>query len=113
VTASDRESLPELLAGCDGLVNATPVGMEGRPGLPLDPGLLRPDLWVADIVYRPLETGLLRAARELGCRTLDGGGMVVHQAAESLRLFTGHEPDVGRMLKDFAAHTSNPARSGG
>ncbi|MFI5891734.1 shikimate dehydrogenase [Actinoplanes sp. NPDC051513] len=106
VAAAERDRIPELLAASDGLVNATPVGMEGHPGLPLDPALLRPALWVADIVYRPLETGLLRAARERGCRTLDGGGMVVHQAVEALRLFTGHEPDVDRMLEDFAAHTA-------
>jgi shikimate dehydrogenase len=105
-TAAGQDRLPELMAAADGLVNATPVGMEGRPGLPLDHGLLRPELWVADIVYRPLETGLLRAARDRGCRTLDGGGMVVHQAAEAFRLFTGHEPDVARMLQDFADQTA-------
>ncbi|WP_030442184.1 shikimate dehydrogenase [Actinoplanes subtropicus] len=104
-TAADLSDLPELTRAADGLVNTTPVGMEGRPGLPLDPALLRRDLWVADIVYRPLETALLRAAREAGCRTLNGGGMVVHQAAESLRLFTGRTPDVDRMLADFKAHT--------
>ena len=106
VTAAGRDRLPTLMASADGLVNATPVGMEGREGLPLDPGLLRPGLWVADIVYRPLETALLRAARDIGCRTLDGGGMVVHQAAASLRLFTGRDPDVARMIDDFAAHTA-------
>jgi shikimate dehydrogenase len=105
VTAAGLEDLTELTRAADGLVNATPVGMEGRPGLPLDPALLRRDLWVADIVYRPLETGLLRAARDRGCRTLNGGGMVVHQAAESLRLFTGRVPDVDRMLEDFQEHT--------
>jgi len=105
VEAAPVERVPELIAAADGLVNTTPVGMEGRPGLPLDPDLLRPGLWVADIVYRPLETRLLAAARRRGCRTLDGGGMVVHQAAEAFRLFTGREPDVARMLRDFAAHT--------
>lgn len=105
VEAAPIDRVPDLVAASDGLVNTTPVGMEGRPGLPLDPALLRAGMWVADIVYRPLETGLLRAARARGCRTLDGGGMVVHQAAESLRLFTGREPDVNRMLSDFASHT--------
>jgi shikimate dehydrogenase len=104
-SAAPLDRVPELTEAADGLVNTTPVGMEGRPGLPLDPALLRRDLWVADIVYRPLETGLLRAARENGCRTLHGGGMVVHQAAESLRLFTGRAPDVDRMLEDFRALT--------
>jgi shikimate dehydrogenase len=104
VVAAAIDRLPELMAAADGLVNATPVGMEHSDRLPLDPELLRSDQWVADIVYRPLETGLLRAARARGCRTLDGGGMVVHQAAEAFRLFTGREPDVDRMLRDFAAH---------
>ncbi|RJL35768.1 shikimate dehydrogenase [Bailinhaonella thermotolerans] len=90
--------LPGLLPGADGLVNATPVGMEGHPGLPVPAGLLRPGLWVADIVYRPLDTELLRRARAAGCRTLDGGGMVVFQAAHAFRLFTGLTPDTERML---------------
>ncbi|MEW9555423.1 shikimate dehydrogenase [Nonomuraea sp. NPDC050783] len=90
--------LPELLAGAEGLVHATPTGMARHPGLPLPAGLLHPGLWVADIVYRPLETELLKQARALGCRTLDGGGMVVFQAVHAFRLFTGREPDAERML---------------
>ncbi len=90
----------------DGLVHATPTGMEGHPGIALDPGLLHPRLWVADIVYRPLETELLRAARERGCRTLSGGGMVVFQAAGSFELFTGVRPDRERMLRHFAELTA-------
>jgi shikimate dehydrogenase len=57
------------------------------------------------VVYRPLETELLRAARERGCPTLDGGGMVVLQAAASLELFTGLCPDRDRMLRHFAELT--------
>ena len=64
----------------DGLIHATPMGMAAYPGLPLDPSLLRPEMWVAEIVYFPLETELLRAARKRGCLTLDGGGMAVWQA---------------------------------
>ena len=86
----------------DGLIHATPVGMAAHPGLPLPAELLRADLWVADVVYRPLDTELLRRARELGCRTLDGGGMAVFQAAGSFELFTGVAPDRERMLADFA-----------
>ncbi|WP_066366456.1 shikimate dehydrogenase [Herbidospora mongoliensis] len=96
--AAALTELPALLADADGLVNVTPVGMAAHPGTPLDPALLRPDLWVADVVYRPLATDLLKHARRLGCRTLDGGGMVVFQAARSFRLFTGVEPNVDRML---------------
>jgi len=90
------------LAGADGLVHATPVGMAEHPGLPLPAELLRPELWVAEIVYRPLETPLLREARARGCRTLDGGRMAVHQAAGALRLFTGVDPDPARMLRHLA-----------
>ena len=89
----------------DGIINATPIGMAKYPGLPLPLDLLRDDLWVADIVYFPLETELLKQARKLGCRTLDGGGMAVFQAAEAFRLFTGITPDTDRMLRHFAALT--------
>lgn len=85
----------------DGLVNATPIGMRAYPGMPLPASLLQPSRWVADIVYFPLETALLAAARELGCRTLDGGMMAVLQAAAAFRLFTGADPDIERMLKRF------------
>ncbi|MBV9758015.1 MAG: shikimate dehydrogenase, partial [Alphaproteobacteria bacterium] len=81
--------LPAAMAEADGLVHCTPTGMESHPGMPLPAALLRPALWVAEIVYFPLETELLRAARAIGCRTLDGGGMAVFQAADAFRLFTG------------------------
>jgi quinate/shikimate dehydrogenase (NAD+) len=90
------------LAGFDGVVNATPTGMVGHGGTPVPKQLLRPDLWVADVVYRPLETELLRDARAAGCRTLDGGGMVVLQAAGSFERFTGRTADRDRMLRHFA-----------
>ena len=89
------------LADADGIVNATPIGMVGHGGTPVPRELLRPGMWVADVVYRPLETELLRDARAAGCRTLDGGGMVVLQAAGSLALFTEREPDPERMLRHF------------
>ncbi|GJF24569.1 shikimate dehydrogenase [Streptomyces sp. HO565] len=95
------DRLPELLTGADGIVHATPTGMAAHPGLPLPAGLLHPGLWVAEVVYRPLETELLRTARALGCATLDGGGMAVFQAADAFRLFTGREPDAVRMLADI------------
>lgn len=95
--------LAAAMEGADGLINTTPVGMDKYPGLPLPAGLLRPALWVADIIYFPMETALLHAARSLGCRTLDGGGMAVFQAVEAFRLFTGIMPDAERMLRDFDA----------
>ncbi|MBQ0889801.1 shikimate dehydrogenase [Streptomyces sp. RM72] len=96
---SDR--LPGLLRSADGIVHATPTGMAAHPGLPLPAELLRPGLWVAEVVYRPLETELLRTARARGCTTLDGGGMAVFQAADAFQLFTGLEPDAARMLADI------------
>ena len=58
-------------------------------------------MWVAEVVYFPIETELLRTAREIGCRALDGSGMAVFQAAEAFRLFTGITPNVERMLQHF------------
>jgi shikimate dehydrogenase len=97
VVANIRDVIPRV----DGLIHATPVGMECHPGIPVAPNLLRAELWVADLVYFPLETELLRAARAKGCQTLDGGAMAVFQAAEAFRLFTGVEPDSERMLRQF------------
>ena len=98
-------SASEMMAGADGIVNATPIGMKKYPGLPLRAELLHPDLWVADIVYFPLETELLRTARALGCRTMGGGGMAVFQAAAAFRLFCGIEPDAERMMRHFVSMT--------
>ncbi|MGI4954197.1 MAG: shikimate dehydrogenase [Janthinobacterium lividum] len=94
--------LPAAMAAADGLVHCTPTGMAAHPGLPLPAALLRREMWVADIVYFPLETELLRTARALGCRTLDGGSMAVFQAVEAFRLITGVTPDPERMLRHFA-----------
>lgn len=90
------------VAAADGLVNTTPVGMVGHPGMPVPRDWLRPSLWVADVVYFPLETELLRTARAAGCRTMDGGMMAVSQAVGAFRLFTGIEPDADRMIRHFA-----------
>ncbi|CAM5389624.1 shikimate dehydrogenase [Streptomyces fumanus] len=97
------DRLPGVLAGADGVVHATPTGMAAHPGLPFPAGLLRPGLWVAEVVYRPLRTELVRAARAAGCAVLDGGGMAVFQAADAFRLFTGREPGTARMLADLPA----------
>lgn len=107
--ASVASDIDAAAAIVDGIVNATPVGMAKMPGIPLDPVLLRRECWVADIVYFPLETELLAAARRLGCRTLGGDGMAVHQAARAFELFTGVSPDVERMTAAFAAYGGLPA----
>ena len=95
--------LAAAMAGADGLIHCTPTGMAKMPGLPLEARLLKARHWVAEIVYFPMETELLRVARTKGCRTLDGGGMVVFQAAGAFRLFTGIEPDAERMARHFAS----------
>jgi shikimate dehydrogenase len=85
----------------DGIVNATPVGMVRHPGMPIARGLLEHRPWVADIVYFPLETELLKAAREVGCATMSGRGMAVMQAVKAFALFTGVEADPDRMAGTF------------
>ncbi len=79
------------------LINATSVGMGGYE-LPCDPSLLRSGQVVADIVYHPRETALLRAARSAGATTVEGLGMLVHQAALQQQLWHGHLPDVAVMV---------------
>jgi shikimate dehydrogenase len=100
-TSHPMTELAYTLQQANGLVNATPTGMWSHPGLPVPAELLRPELWVADVVYRPLDTELVTAARTLGCPVLPGGLMAVFQAAHAFRVFTGHEPDVDRMLRHF------------
>jgi len=104
---SAGRDLMAAVAQADGLINATPVGMEAHPGIPLPGELLRSDLWVADVIYFPAETELLRRARDLGARTMDGGGMLVFQAVEQFRLFTGVLPNAERMWDRFAVLQSN------
>lgn len=97
--------LEKSVGEADGLVNTTPVGMTKLPGTPLPVTLLRKELWVAEIIYFPLETELLKAARALGCRTLDGGTMAVFQAVKAFELFSGAAADAERMQAHF--HSMN------
>jgi shikimate dehydrogenase len=90
-----------LAGDLDGIVNATPVGMAKLPGTPIDADLLRPGQWVTDIIYFPLETALLAAARARGCRVLTGTGMAVFQAVRAFELFTGLKADPARMRARF------------
>src|SRR5690606_13031989 len=99
--AASPDEVGGLLADADGLVNATPIGMAHHPGLPVGAEHLRPSLWVSDVVYRPLRTALLAEAERIGCRTLDGGGMAVFQAAQAFELITGLVPDHDRMMARF------------
>jgi shikimate dehydrogenase len=99
--ASGSTDAAAALQGASGLVHATPTGMDKLPGLPLKAELLRPGLFVAEIVYFPLETALLKAARAVGCRTVDGGTMAVGQAVGAFELFTGRAADPARVDAHF------------
>ncbi len=90
-----------VVPAATGLIHATPTGMAKLPGMPLDASLLRPGLWVAEVVYFPLETALLKAARAAGCPVSDGGGMAVGQAVGAFELFTGKAADAGRIRAHF------------
>ena len=83
------------------MVNTTPVGSWHTPGTPLNAALLRRSHWVVEVVYQPLRTELLQSAEALGCRTVDGGQMMVNQAAYSYRCFTGSAADRDRMSQRF------------
>ncbi len=98
--------LSAAMAKASGLIHATPTGMDKYPGMPLPSELLVPSLWVAEIVYFPLETQLLLEARRRGCLVLNGGGMAVFQAVKAFELFTGQSPDAERMLRHFSDMTS-------
>jgi shikimate dehydrogenase len=99
--------LEEGIEAAQGFINATPQGMVESPESPVPDRLLRPSLWVADIVYFPLETRLVAAARSMGCRVMDGGGMAVYQAASAFEIFTGISPDTARMRQHFRDLTSS------
>lgn len=92
------------VAAADLVVNSTSVGMGAEGGLPCDPGLLSARQVVADLVYHPLETPLLVAAASLGAATVGGLGMLVHQAARQLTLWTGREAPIAVM--DAAARAT-------
>jgi shikimate dehydrogenase len=97
--ASDLE---RDIAGADGVVNATQVGMNGFPGNPVPVAALKPQHWAADVIYTPMQTAFLKAAAAKGARVLNGAGMCVYQAAEAFRQFTGVTPDVARLHRAFA-----------
>ena len=98
--------LERAVAGAAGIINASPIGMSTHPGSPLPKQLLRPQMWVADIVYFPLDTQLVREATAAGCRVMKGGCMAVFQAVEAFRLITGLTPDAERMLRHFEQLTA-------
>lgn len=104
---------PESVApAAAGIVNATPIGMTGHPGLPMTPALVQPGQFVADVIYTPLETDFLKQARARGARTMGGAGMCVHQAVDAFRHFTGETPDIARLKRAFAAAAARRTEGG-
>jgi shikimate dehydrogenase len=96
------ETVADLLPRAGLLVNTTSLGMRGQPALALDIGLLPPHAIVADLVYVPLETALLKAARGRGLKTADGLGMLLHQAVRGFELWFGRKPEVTAELRALA-----------
>lgn len=101
VTSGAWPITAERLAECDLLVNTTSLGMSGQPPLDLSIASLPPATPVADIVYAPLETDLLKQARAAGHPVIDGLGMLLHQAVPGFELWFGHRPEVTPELRQL------------
>jgi shikimate dehydrogenase len=95
------DTIGDLLPRAGLLVNTTSLGMHGQPALGVDAGLLSPQAVVADLVYVPLQTPLLAAARARGLKTADGLGMLLHQAVRGFELWFGQRPEVTSELRDL------------
>jgi shikimate dehydrogenase len=111
ITAACWNELPSVLEEADLLVNTTVLGMLGKPAMTIDLSPLKPSATVYDLVYVPLDTGLLRAARARGHCTVDGLGMLLHQAVPGFTKWFGAEPTVTAELRalieaDIRATTS-------
>lgn len=91
----------DLLRDAVGLINATPIGMLPDRGMPVPDAALHDGLWVADAVYTPLWTPLLKAAKAKGARVMSGRDLAVHQAADAFELFTGLRPSIAVMASAF------------
>lgn len=99
VSAHGLEKLSTLMADCDLLVNATSLGMVGQPPLEIDLSPLKQDAIVYDVIYVPLETAILKAAKAKGHRTVDGLGMLLHQGVEGFSRWFGRRPEVTPELR--------------
>jgi len=97
--AADLSYLPDAMANADLLVNATSAGMVHQPNLELDLSPLKASAVVCDVVYVPLETDLLKQAKARGHRTVDGLGMLLHQAVIGFELWFGTKPEVTPELR--------------
>ena len=96
------DDLERDIAAADGIVNATQTGMSGFPGNPVPVAAIKSTHWAADVIYTPAETEFLKAAARKGARTLNGSGMVVHQAAAAFRCLAGETADIARLYRAFA-----------
>ena len=101
VRTHDWADMPKALRGAGLLVNATTLGMAGQPPLEVDLASLPPEAVVSDIVYVPLETPLLAAARARGHHVADGLGMLLHQAVPGFEAWFGRRPEVTPALREF------------
>ncbi|MGJ5181630.1 shikimate dehydrogenase [Bradyrhizobium oligotrophicum] len=101
------DSVDEALRDAVGVVNGTPIGMLPNRNTPVPDHLLRADLWVADAVYSPLWTPLLKAAKAKGAQVLLGRELAIHQAADAFELFTGLAPSTEAMGAAFDNHMAD------
>ncbi|MBA3447692.1 MAG: shikimate dehydrogenase [Pseudaminobacter sp.] len=110
ISAHPLKGVAELLGDATLLVNTTPLGMTGKAELPVDPDFLPGNAIVTDIVYVPLETPLLGAARRRGLKTVDGLGMLLHQAVPGFERWFGQRPEVDADLRGLIiAHMEDSA----
>jgi shikimate dehydrogenase len=96
-TLFDSDDAREQFQACEIIVNATPVGMTSKPGLPIPADWLSPNQYIYDTIYVPAETELMKAARRKGCPVRGGLGMLARQGARAFEIWTGKKPDVDRM----------------
>ena len=101
VAAGHSAQAQAAVAASDGVVNATPIGMYSHPGMCLPADWIKPNHWVADVVYSPLDTALLKTAATKGCVTISGSGMGVWQGVTAFELFTNISPNAQRMDAHF------------
>jgi shikimate dehydrogenase len=107
ISAVTWNQAPQALSDVDLLVNATSLGMTGQPALAFSFEMLPRSASVVDIVYSPVETDLLQRAKQRGHKTIDGLGMLLHQARPSFKAFFGRDPQVTKELRDFVLAGEN------
>ena len=105
VTVLDWVQAPAALADAATVVNTTALGMVGKPEFALSLDQINPAALVNDLVYTPLDTHFLQAAAARGCRTVDGLGMLLHQAAPGFERWFGHRPEVDQATRDVVLGT--------